>query len=78
MMVRSNIFAVFFDQISRKDCSQGRTIIYALEHFINRQIKKDDIVISYHSLVYGEIIKRHIGKIGFYMDSRSERNILFI
>ena len=42
-----------------------RTIIYALEHFINRQIKKDDIVISYHSLVYGEIIKKAHRKIGF-------------
>ena len=43
----------------------GRTVISSLEHFIYKHIKADDIVISYHSLVYKNVITEAHHKIGF-------------
>lgn len=43
----------------------GKTIVVALEHFLNKKVSKNDIVISYHSLAYKDILSKLHKKIGF-------------
>lgn len=43
----------------------GKTIVVALKHFIERNVSKNDIIISYHSLVYKDILSKLHKKIGY-------------
>lgn len=43
----------------------GRTVFWALKKFIKEYVRAEDIVISYHSLAYGNLLTRLHREIGF-------------
>lgn len=58
-------FLPYFSVKVGKRIVGGRTVIPSLVYFINKHIRAEDIVISYHSLIYGDVIKKAHKKIGF-------------
>lgn len=43
----------------------GKTIVYALKTFLEKNVEKNEIVISYHSIVYGNLLTQMRNKLGF-------------